>query len=587
MTGRVQPSPLLYKLFIGVLLCAAMGGRSLAPAQNAPTQEINTKESEPAFKLKVERNLVLVRVVVRDSQGQPIPNLQQQDFQLFDSGKLQTISMFSVEVPTSKATNWESATERQSNLEATPDKSEANTARRFLGLYVDDQRIAWEDLTRTQQAAARYLESAIQPGDRVGIFTSSGQNVVDFTDDYAKIKQDLSLLRNRPATPRDSHACPEILDYEAYQIVQQRDPTAIEVATYDTLACRYNNDTRFLTQAALGAESAAYPILNISESEGEAGLRGLDGLVRRMGILPGERNIVFISPGFLTETLKQRLGELLDRAIRSNVIINTFDARGLYVIIPGGDASQQSSVMTLDPSAMGRKALIKEEELQHDTEVLSETAAATGGVYFHDSNDLDAGFRKVGSLPAVYYVLGFSPSHLKYDGHFHPLKVSLTARSHFTLQARRGYFAPAFAPESAAKAKEDLEEAAFSRDEVHELPVNVSTQFFKFNDTDTRLSVMTRVDLHLVHFRKDEGRNLNNLTFVTVLFDRDGKYVAAKEKTVQFHLRDVSLEKLSASGLTARESFDLKPGTYLVREVVRDSEAGQISALNRTVEIPY
>jgi len=587
MTGRMRPSLSLYRILGGVLACAALGGRSLAPAQNAPAQEINTKESEPAFKLKVARNLVLVRVVVRDSQEQPIPSLQKQDFQLFDSGKLQTISVFSVEGPTSKPSSGESTAERQADLEATPDKSEANIARRFLGLYVDDQHIAWEDLTRTQQAAARYLGSAIQPGDRVGIFTSSGQNTVDFTDDYAKVKRDLSLLWNRPATPRDRQACPEILDYQAYQIVHQHDPTAIEVAAYDALACHYNNDPRFLAQAQDEAESSAYAVMNMSEVEGESGLRELEGLVRRMGVLPGERNIVFISPGFLTETLKERLGELVDRAIRSNVIINSFDARGLYTFIPGGDASQGSSVITLNPAASGRKVLIEEEELQHATEVLSETAAATGGVYFHNNNDLDAGFRKVGSLPAVYYVLGFSPSHLKYDGRFHPLKVSLTARSHFTLQARRGYFAPASAPDSAAKAKEDIEEAAFSRDEVHELPINVSTQFFKFNDTDTRLSVMTRVDLHLVHFRKDVGRNLNNLTFVTVLFDRDGKYVASKEKTVQFHLRDVSLEKLTASGLTARESFDLKPGTYLVREVVRDSEAGQISALNRTVEIPY
>jgi hypothetical protein len=34
-------------------------------------------------------------------------------------------------------------------------------------------------------------------------------------------------------------------------------------------------------------------------------------------------------------------------------------------------------------------------------------------------------------------------------------------------------------------------------------------------------------------------------------------------------------------------NFDVKPGTYLVRAVVRDSEGGQISGLNRTVEIPY
>jgi hypothetical protein len=77
------------------------------------------------------------------------------------------------------------------------------------------------------------------------------------------------------------------------------------------------------------------------------------------------------------------------------------------------------------------------------------------------------------------------------------------------------------------------------------------------------------------------------LTFVTALFDRDGKYMSSKEKTIEFHLRDESLEKLTQSGITAKTSFDLRPGTYLVRQVVRDAEGGQLSGLNRTVEIPY
>ncbi len=63
--------------------------------------------------------------------------------------------------------------------------------------------------------------------------------------------------------------------------------------------------------------------------------------------------------------------------------------------------------------------------------------------------------------------------------------------------------------------------------------------------------------------------------------------MTGKEKTLQFRLLDGSLEKLSQSGVTAKTSFDVKPGTYLIRQVVRDSEGAQLSALNRTVEIPF
>jgi hypothetical protein len=95
------------------------------------------------------------------------------------------------------------------------------------------------------------------------------------------------------------------------------------------------------------------------------------------------------------------------------------------------------------------------------------------------------------------------------------------------------------------------------------------------------------VDLHLLHFRKGDGRNRNNLTFVTALFDRDGKYLAGKEKLVEFRLLDGSLERLLESGVTTKTSFEVKPGTYLVRQVVRDAEGGQLAGLNRTVEIPF
>jgi hypothetical protein len=115
----------------------------------------------------------------------------------------------------------------------------------------------------------------------------------------------------------------------------------------------------------------------------------------------------------------------------------------------------------------------------------------------------------------------------------------------------------------------------------------VHTQFYKVNESDARLAVLTHLDLSSVRFRVEQSRHLDNLTFVTVLFDRDGKYVTGKEKRVEFRLRDATLAALTRTGITVKTEFDLKPGTYLVRQIVRDSEAGQLSGLNRSVEIPY
>jgi hypothetical protein len=163
----------------------------------------------------------------------------------------------------------------------------------------------------------------------------------------------------------------------------------------------------------------------------------------------------------------------------------------------------------------------------------------------------------------------------------------LVARKGFSVQARKGYYAPRKPTDPTAQEKEELQEAIFSQDETRELPVDVHTQFFMKDETDARITVLTHVDLRPLHFRKEEDRNVDKLTFLAVAFDRDGHEVTGLQKTVELRLRDSSMERLLQTGITIRTALDVKPGTYLVRAVVRDSESGQISGLNRTVEIPY
>ncbi len=73
-----------------------------APAAPAPANEaseVSTRDTPPTFRVRV--NLVLVRVVVRDSNGQIVTNLKKEDFQLSDNRKPQVISTFSTETPES------------------------------------------------------------------------------------------------------------------------------------------------------------------------------------------------------------------------------------------------------------------------------------------------------------------------------------------------------------------------------------------------------------------------------------------------------------------------------------------------------
>jgi VWFA-related protein len=73
--------------------------------------------------------------------------------------------------------------------------------------------------------------------------------------------------------------------------------------------------------------------------------------------------------------------------------------------------------------------------------VMSEIADGTGGAFFHNSNDLGAGFKSLTDAPEVVYVLELSPEGVKPDGSYHRLKVEVD-REGMRLQARQGYSAP-------------------------------------------------------------------------------------------------------------------------------------------------
>ncbi len=576
---------------LGTMLFAegAFGQAPSAPTadQTGSTAEITTHETQPTFKLRVERNLVLVRAVVRDSTGRAIGSLRKEDFRVLDSGKPQEITLFSIETAAAKPPAAVSVAQQKEGP-IQPEAASIPTApQRYLGMFFDDVHLVFEDVVRTRDAAERYLAGALLAGDRAAVFTASGQVMLDFTDDRSKLHDALFRLHPRPINQKELTPCPDILDYQALRIVNQNDVSALDIATEETLLCQYDGERRYLAVARLQAQGEAVRVLNRMESQSEYSLRGLEQLVRRLSVMPGQRNIVMVSPGFLILTQQTRVGEIVERALRSNVIIGTLDSKGLYAPVPSGDASQHVTVIVTRPDLNGQKSMIQLESLNLEVDVLNGLASDTGGTFFHNSNDYDEGFRKVGGLPEAYYVLGFSPQNLKLDGHFHPLKVKLANSAGLTIQARRGYYAPKKPQDAAEQAKAEIEEAIFSQDEISELPSDMHTQFFRANNEDSKLAVLTYIDLHLLRFRKEEGRNLNNLTVIIAVFDRDGKILSVKEKTLQLRLREMSLERLAKTGVTMKTSFDVKPGTYMVRQVIRDTEGAQLSGMTRTVEIPY
>ena len=193
----------------------------------------------------------------------------------------------------------------------------------------------------------------------------------------------------------------------------------------------------------------------------------------------------------------------------------------------------------------------------------------------------------IGSAPEVSYVIGFSPQNEKMDGSYHSIKVKLTGKQKYEIQARRGYYAPRKLNDPKEQERQEIQEAIFSRDEIMDLPLELQTQYFKKDQSEVQLSVVSRLQLKGMHFRMADGRHNDSLTFATAIFDDNGNFVTGGEKILQMRLLDTTYEKVLRTGVTLKSSFDVKPGKYLVRQVVRDSEGSQMAARNGAVDIPY
>jgi hypothetical protein len=329
-------------------------------------------------------------------------------------------------------------------------------------------------------------------------------------------------------------------------------------------------------------DRAARLVLTAGDRDTGFALESIGEVVRRHSLMPGSRTMVLVSPGFLvTSDVRSAEPEAMERAIRANVTVNTIDMRGLFTTIPGGNASERRYRTSEGMRYLAQADI--DSALRAD-DVLSELADGTGGTFFHNDNGLKEGLNLLAARPEYVYVLGFSPANLKYDGSYHSLKVAVRNGGPLTLQFRHGYWAQPSNP--VEEAKKEIREAVFSRDEIQDIPLDVQTEFFRSGEFTSELTVVSRLELKGLQFRKAQDRNNDTLTVVTGLFNPNGILVAGFEKVVEMHLRDQTMESMRNGGIKVTEDFSVAQGNYVVRVVVRDAEGKTMAARNGEVEIP-
>lgn len=566
-------------------------------SQQIPEQELkfDTQPYAPAAALRIHRDVIQVDVVVRDAKGQAVGALKQQDFKVYDKGKEQAISQFTVESAPPKIVGASAATSTAAPGNAPPSQTTAANQQRFIALFFDDRNTPFSDLAYARQAAEKFVQENLHQGDKVGVFTASASTSLDFTDDTQKLLKTIESVHMQtlgppppecPGTPRQYPMGP----YAAHLIIDEGDTEARSL-----YLCGADTPS---TQAE--TEILARTVLSSAEVISKSSLGSLDSVIGHLSQMPGHRIVVLTSSGFFTASLGSQLDEVTSDALDAGVVINSLDAKGLVARAPGGQAKDSpmnsgamgGSGLGDSPLASGgvpaseyEKQLLKKQQEEKD-DVMADLARDTGGVFFHNNNDLDLGLREMAAAPDVSYRLGFSPANLKPDGKFHDLKVKLTVPGQFQIQARRGYFAPSEATRQAEGRVDKLNDEMLKTDSVEGIPAEVTAQPGRLPSGGTGLQISLHVDLKGLSFQKNQGRHMDKLTVVSALFNSQGDFVTGEMGVVDMALKNDTLAALSKRGLNTTMVLQAPEGKYRLRLVVEEAGSGKMFAVTRPGDIP-
>jgi len=548
--------------------------------------EISGSESQDVVRIRVP--VVVVRVVVRDAKGNVVENLKKEDFAVLDNQKPQEITNFAIEhagsrnLPNLEATD--SSTPGATKNEGVEAKASGVTLpEQYVVLLLDDIHMRNEEVLAVRVQTMKVLES-LNRADRVAVQSTSGRIALDFTNDREALRQAVSKLIPAPMT--SGLECANISYYQAQQIVQFRDKDAQQAAIQDLWSCKYGEADQNYNMAVQDAAQMSQAIYAQGDVELEQAIRRVSETVNGLSEKPGQRAAVFVSPGFASIEILEKLSSVFDRAIKANVVVNTIDARGLFTPEMGGDASVRGTCgdkFNCSPEAVARFRAAQD---YAKTDVLQSLAYGTGGRWFHNRNDLDKGLQDALSLPSTSYVMAFSPLSRNLDGKFHKIKVTLREGKGASVQARTGYFAAKADADPAKLADAEFHDALFAQEEMNDVPIDVHTKFFLKQSNVASLSVLLHIDVKGIHFRKVSGRNFDELTVGVAIFDEQGNFVMGHKRVFTLRLQDETLQRLHSTGLSVKMEFEMKPGTYIVRAVSRESEGARMSAHNGAVVIP-
>ncbi len=529
-------------------------------AQDSSGQPSSAKVSttpQGGFVLKMNGELVLTNVVARDAKtGELIQGLKQSDFSIYENGKQQRIDTFDFE-SVDKATPLNEATVSGLAAGATGNGSKAVVVakpedlrnHRLIVMFFDLTSMQPEDLDRSVEAAQEFLKKMMQPADLVALVSLG---------DTLKVDQDF---------------------------------TADKQALINEVAVYNGTEGQGFAEGATGNSNQVEDTTGYTPDESEYNdlntdreLFALRAVAKSLEKITEKKSLLYFSGGISRDGIENQasLRAAINSAVRANLAIYSVDTRGLQAVSPLGDASTGSLRGT---GAYSGGAITNNMNANFATqEVMATLSTDTGGKAFFDSNDFAPAFAQVERDTSAYYAIGFRSTNPLRDGRYRKLTIKVNWPG-VKLEYRPGYYAPADFQHSGHEDRErELEEQLASDLPATDMAVYLDAMYFRLDENRFFVPVSLIVPGSQIPFVKGGDKDKATLDVIGTVIDEAKRPIGHARETVKLNL-DPSLQARQKN-IQYTTSFNLPPGKYRLKFVVRENQTGRMGSFEAEIALP-
>jgi VWFA-related protein len=550
-----------------------------AAAQDAP----------PTFGKDVE--VVTVDAVVTDKAGNSVPALAREDFTVLDEGVPQPLVNFEVVEAGAEAAGSTAADAFPPRPRIATNQTPHIAGRTFVVVF-DNLNMSPLNTQRAKAAVVAFLDKGARAGDRVMLAATAGGAWWSTT--MPEGREDLiALLKGIDGRRTVTSAFDRMADFEAMRIYQYSDSKigrrvqerfeqyGVKTRVDDDRA-RQVADIYQPGQIDLFVNTKAAEIYLAARTRNRTTFAALERLMRPLGETRDRKAVLLVSEGFVYDPQEEGYRKVLEAARHANAALYFVDTRGLADLPSYYSAQFGAPIDEKDMMA----ALT---DMSQEAEGSESMARDTGGFTVSKTNDLETGIVRIANESRRYYLLGYVPGNIPRDGRFRKIEVKVR-RQGVVVRARRGYYAPVDETKADAKPPKESTDPQIqlgldSPTSIDQIPLRMTS--YVLDDLGmghSRVLLAADADISKVDFEESAGKLLGALDTLAVAARRENSEVFRNDQKVDLQRKPGAVA--SPSWYTIVREFELPPGTYQSKLVVRDTRTRRLGTVSLEFEVP-